>query len=184
MSLKSGSTVLVDMDEVLTNCVTEIINKTNTHYNTNYKLSDVKGWDFEKFLGKRSKSFLYDEGFFEQLLPLDGAIEGFHKLYTQYNLDVVIATAIPEHSSFAASEKIRWVKKYLPSFPIKNIFICDRKNMIKGDLIFDDGLHNLKSFDGIRVCYDKPWNQTDENIVDHRVKNWNEFLNLIEKNYL
>lgn len=49
--------------------------------------------------------------------------------------------------------------------------------MIKGDLLFDDGPHNLKEFDGIKVAMDFPYNK--DTIVDYRVNNWLQFEKVI-----
>lgn len=57
----------------------------------------------------------------------------------------------------------------------KNIIIAYKKDWIYGDLLIDDGLHNVI---GRRsILFDQPWNQGD--VQCPRAKNWEEVEDII-----
>jgi hypothetical protein len=78
----------------------------------------------------------------------------------------------------------------MPFFDLNNFVSCHRKNLVSGDILFDDGLHNIVPFAGTgrqAVLMDAPWNreettqESSEKFVPiARVKHWNEFLTLVD----
>ena len=78
-------------------------------------------------------------GFFANLTPLDRAIETYKKLEEQH--EVYILTAPSYKNPLCYTEKRVWVEKHLGLETTKNLIICKRKGLLKGDYLIDDLLH-------------------------------------------
>lgn len=50
--------------------------------------------------------------------------------------------------------------------------LCGNKNIIKADIMIDDGIHNLESFEGMKILFDAPHNRNENRFI--RVMNWEE----------
>jgi 5'-nucleotidase len=91
-------------------------------------------------------------GIFSLMEPISGAIEAFHKLSEVY--DTYILSTSPWENDTAASDKVRWVKKYLGDVAHKRLILSHHKNLNKGDIIIDDRTKNgVDSFDGVHIHY-------------------------------
>ena len=59
------------------------------------------------------------------------------------------------------------------------------RQIVKGDILVDDGLHNLYDGSYIKVLFDKPWNRNVDKSkltdIIHRVHNWDEVVKLIKE---
>ena len=92
--------------------------------------------------------------------------------------DLVVVTAVPANSRQCAWEKIEWVEHYLPFIGYDNFVATRRKSVVNGDLLFDDGPHNLREFTGKTCAMDAPYNRKAH--ADYRVHNWSEFKDLVD----
>lgn len=76
-----------------------------------------------------------------------------------------------------ATMKARRLQRFYPFIDVhKQLIIASHKQMIKANLIIDDGVHNLLDHNGNKLLYTQPWNK-DFNCVKHgilRVNNWDE----------
>ena len=173
-------TILIDMDEVLTKTHDAWIEVYNSKGWSHRTVDDIKGWDIHKFVDVECGREIYDyvskPGFYRNLEEVKGAVVGM-KLLKEMGHELIIVTATPEYALNAFAEKCRWVKDHLPFMPHGNIISCHRKDLIAGDILLDDGVHNLRDFKGIAVCYDRPGNQGFQS--DMRVKSWSEFINFV-----
>ena len=72
----------------------------------------------------------------------------------------------------------------LPEIPWSHVIMANNKSLIKGDILVDDGLHNLYDGSYIKVLFDKPWNRNVDKSkltdIIHRVHNWDEIVRLVE----
>jgi 5'(3')-deoxyribonucleotidase len=72
---------------------------------------------------------------------------------------VVLCTVQNRHS---IGSTVSWLHKNLISYHELYITGLDpEKNgkQITGDVMIDDGLHNLEKFDGLKICFAHPWNE-------------------------
>jgi 5'-nucleotidase len=173
------NTLLIDMDSVICDLMTEWHRRYNRDYHDNLTVDQLKCWRSENYVkpecGVKIYDYLDEPGLFLNLKPLPNAIEVLDRLHNQY--DILIATS---SVSNAFSEKEKWVEKHLPFIGKYNLVFSHRKNMISGDLLFDDAPHNLKAFSStgrIAVAMDYPYNQ-DINVP--RVRNWLEFEDFLK----
>ena len=72
----------------------------------------------------------------------------------------------------------------MPEIPWSHVVVANNKSLVKGDILVDDGLHNLYNGNYIKVIFDKPWNREVDKSkltdIIHRIHNWEEIINLIE----
>ena len=173
--------ILVDQDDVLAAFVDGLVEKFNERFGTQFSSNDCRQWNLEKTFGKQVWDIVYKKGFFRSLKPVPGALETFKRLYTSDRYDMFIVTASePE----AYVEKVDWIKHYMPYFNIDKHFIaCKSKDAVWGDILLDDGMHNIEAFYGIgeSVVYNRPHNQ---HLVGYkRVYNWREFEDYVEQKF-
>jgi 5'(3')-deoxyribonucleotidase len=76
------------------------------------------------------------KGFYLDLKPIPGAIEGFK--FLQKHFEVYIATRPSYMNVHCYSEKREWVEKYLGLETCKNLAMTPNKNLLMGDFLIDD----------------------------------------------
>jgi 5'-nucleotidase len=174
-------TLLIDMDSVICDLMTEWHKRYNKDFGDNLTVQRLKSWDSSKYVkeecGENIYHYLHEPGLFLGLKALPHAIEVLERLSKKYELLIVTSSV-----STAFVEKEQWVEKHLPFIGKENIIFSHRKEKIQGDLLFDDAPHNLESFKKtgrLAVAMDYPYNCT----VDvPRVKNWLEFEEALNGN--
>lgn len=132
--MSSKKILYVDMDNVLVNFKSGI-----------ERLSDQQKAEFE---GR------YDEapGIFGLMEPIEGAIEAYEALSKKY--ETYILSTSPWGNDTAASDKVRWVKKYLGEVAFKRLILSHHKNLNKGDFIIDDRTENgVAQFEGEHIHF-------------------------------
>ena len=77
-------------------------------------------------------------GFFENLKPIDGAIESVKKLIQSENFSPYILTAPSILNPHCYTEKRLWVEKYFGMDFVDKLIICSNKGLLKGDVLIDD----------------------------------------------
>lgn len=97
---------------------------------------------------------MFEEGYFRNLKPLPGAIKAVRKLINSNEYDVYIATKPVAELPYSYSDKVRWIKEYLPELESK-IILAQVKGMLKGDYLIDDTPENAKGFDGEFIHFDR-----------------------------
>ena len=98
----------------------------------------------------------YDEvpGFFSDLPPVEGALEGFQKLSEQY--DTYILSTAPWNNPSAWIDKVRWVHRHLPEAAYKRLILSHNKHLNKGDYLIDDRKANgAEKFAGEHIHFGK-----------------------------
>ena len=106
-------------------------------------LVDFKtGIDRISSYNKKEYEGRYDEvpDIFSLMDPMEGAIESYNKLSSQY--DTYILSTSPWDNPSAWQDKILWVKKYLEKSAYKRLILSHHKNLNRGDYLIDDRLKN------------------------------------------
>lgn len=80
----------------------------------------------------------YDEipGFFDDLPPIDGAIDAYHKLADAFHT-YILSTA-PWSNETAWSAKNLWVRRHLGEVAYKRLILSHHKHLVRGDYLIDD----------------------------------------------
>lgn len=76
------------------------------------------------------------EGFYLDLEPLPGAVEGVK--FLQKHFEVYIATRPSYMNAHCYTEKRIWIEKYLGLETCKNLGLTPNKNLLIGDCLIDD----------------------------------------------
>ncbi|MDP4549772.1 5'(3')-deoxyribonucleotidase [Alkalihalobacillus macyae] len=167
-------TLLIDMDSVICNLMSEWHKRYNEDYNDDLSVDKLLCWRSEDYVkaecGEKIYDYLDEPGLFLHLEPLPYAIDVLKRLCNHY--DVLIVTS---SRTYAYTEKELWVEKHLPFIGKRNLIFSHRKEMIRGDLLFDDAPHNLVAFSktgrtAVAMSY-----EYNQQVDVPRVSNWLEF---------
>lgn len=156
--------VYVDCDDVLLDLLGPMVKVLNLAFKTEILIQEVQEWDtLGQLFGERAVGLA-----FRKLVPLlepkGDALAAFKILCSKPELNVHILTAV---SGEAQTDRRLSIQKWLPWFPIEKLIFERDKSKYSGGLLIDDGLHNILSYDGLRMIVDMPHNR--KQIDDLRV---------------
>jgi 5'-nucleotidase len=173
--------LLIDMDSVIVDLMTTWHAMYNRDYDDDLHVGKLLCWDTAKYVkqecGERIYEYLDRPGLFRSLPPIPGAIETLKRLSQVY--EIVIVTSSRKE---AFRDKEEWVTEHLPFIGPRNLIFAHRKELIMGDLLFDDAPHNLEAFMAtgrIAIAMDYPYNRS---VNCPRVANWSEFEEWVRTN--
>jgi len=79
-------------------------------------------------------------GFFEKMLPIEGAIDAVNTLRSNSRFSVYILTAPSVKNPISYTEKRLWIEKYFGFEFCERLIICSNKGLLKGDFLIDDNI--------------------------------------------
>ena len=175
--------VLLDLDEVINTMTHHWIETLNCIYGTTVKFNDIKEWDMKEAFPTLTEEEIYNplnlQAFWNGVKVMDGAKEGINNLLSLGHEIYIVTSAHPDTIKW----KAEWLQRELPEIPWSHVIVANNKSLIKGDILVDDGLHNLCDGEYIKILFDKPWNRKVDRrkITDiiHRVHNWDEIVKMI-----
>jgi len=149
----SNFTVLIDLDSTVYDLLTPWMEWYNKHYNDTFKVSDIKKWAWNEIVkpecGTKIYSFLNKKGMYSSLQPFPGALEAIKKVHDEGIKQIFCSTII---GNTGAKEKVEAVERDFPYLGKAAVVLVGKdKNLVKGDVLVDDGPHNLVGFDGYKV---------------------------------
>ena len=171
--------IVFDIDGVLADTQTEILARYNKEYGLNYSLNDITCWNLEKIQkpGTDMIKYFKEPGFFASLKPVKGAQEIIECL-SSIGDELFVATSSPIEGLV---DKVLWVREHFPQIPSDNICLITRKDILCGDIILDDALHNLHPTNfKYPIVFDRPWNRKGGNGFI-RVYDWYHFYEVVQK---
>ena len=184
---KSDFIILVDMDDVLENLQEPWITRLNEKFKRNVDWTKVTDWNVEIYYPPLTKkqvlSPLFEDNFWNTVKPKDDAIEVLKKLYEE-NYSIYLVTSSAYATLTNKFSQALW--PYFPFIDEDHIIITNYKQLIRGHVLIDDGVHNL---------LDTPFKPTYHKILFTantnrnyntfatditRVSNWYEIYSIIE----
>ena len=177
-------TILIDMDDVLEQLLVGWTAYLNERYGTSVSAEDVKNWNVSLAYPMLTYEQVYpathDDALWDYVPPMPGAVEAVKQLIDEGH-DVYVVTATEYQSLKAKMDKVLF--KYFPYLSFDKVIITKNKHLIKGDVLIDDGPHNLAGGDYKKLLYDASHNRTfDETAIGAvRVHNWAEVLEQIHR---
>lgn len=140
-------TILVDLDSTAADLCTPWYRVYNKRFGDTLHIDNVTNWDTSQFAKHGMKVFapLYDPGLYLNLEPLPGAVEVIKMLHEDGHR-LVVVTAVPAGSMTGGYEKKQWVLEHLPFIDKRDVVVTDAKDIIRGDVLLDDGPHNIEAF--------------------------------------
>lgn len=177
-------TILVDMDDTIENLSEAWVSYLNSRYGTNVSVSDISSWDISQAFPTLSKTEVYgalkEVELWGAVKPLPGAVKYLKKLVEDGN-DVFIVTA--SHPDTVGAKMNQVLFRYFPFIPYQNVIISSKKQMISGDILIDDGVHNLGGkYMGMLFTANHNRTVSDNELSELnaiRVNNWKETYELI-----
>lgn len=165
--------ILVDMDGVLADVYAQFIKME--YQDTRIKLEK------EELYGKSEEDAFQSfdkhvrcKGFFRTVPLIADSIDGLKYLNDKYKVLIVSsATEFPN----SLCEKQQWLNEYFPFISWKQMIFCGKKDSIKGDIMIDDHIKNLKTFNGERILFTQPHNINIQDKSLRRVFSWNDIMN-------
>ncbi|MBK6605337.1 MAG: hypothetical protein IPG24_07585 [Leptospiraceae bacterium] len=123
--------------------------------------------DYESAKATTTEKERKQKGFFENLPPIEGAIEAFKKLSKKY--ETYFLSTAPWTNIHAPSEKRIWVEKHLGRYAFKKLILTHNKGLLKGDFLIDDRIRNgVKEFEGEHIHFGS-----------EKFKTWKDVLNYL-----
>lgn len=167
--------ILVDMDGVLVDVNPLLLGFVNERHGTSYTKDDLVAFGYDEYMEPEEVETIYerwhDADLYDGMPPIEGARGGVEELR---EIGRVVACSSPMVGH--ASSKLRWLRDF--GFDRKDIVLATDKRLVGGDVLVDDGLHNLADFPGrCQVTFDQPWNQ--HYTVGTRVFSWPQVAPLV-----
>ena len=141
-------TILVDMDDTIENLAEAWVAYLNARHQTSTNLSDITDWDISKAFPTLTKEQVYaplfEDAFWSWVKPMEGASEALQKLIADGHTVLIVTTS--NYQTLAAKmEQVLF--HYFPFLTWNDVIITAHKQLIKGDVLVDDGIHNLEGGD-------------------------------------
>ncbi len=138
-------TILTDLDDALWDLCGLWINELNIRYGTSVHPRDVTDWEIARFFPQLTSDQLFaplhDDEIWRRIIPIAGAQQHIKALIDAgHTVRVVTAT----HPATVAPK----IKRFLELFPMfrwEDVVIASDKSLIHGDILVDDGTHNLEA---------------------------------------
>lgn len=175
-------TILVDMDEVLDRLLEAWVSRLNRSYGTDVKTDDIVQWDISKTFHTLTSDQIFSpllcDDFWYGVLPVDGASEALQKLLADGH-EVFVVTSSGYQTIQTKMDCVLF--RYYPFLSWENVIIASRKQLIKGDVLVDDGVHNLEGGEYLGILMDAPHNRSCDAEANgmHRAKDWQDIYAII-----
>jgi 5'(3')-deoxyribonucleotidase len=169
--------IAIDMDEVIADPIAKFISLYNRDYGVPLDLVIDPGNEIFQHvpaeINMKWFDYINEKGFFRDLKPIPGAIEGIRKLMEQH--DVYIVSAAMEFRN-SLEDKYDWLAEHFPEIGWRNIMFCGDK-IIEADILIDDRIRNFTDFKGRPLLFTSPHNMLITGY--ERVNTWDEVLKAI-----
>ncbi len=176
-------TILIDMDDVLEDLQGCWIAELNRMCNTEVLPEDITEWRVAKFFPQLTEEKVYAPLFsaemWNHLQPIQNAPEIVDRLRKSGHRILVVTAS---HYGTLPPKIARFLSLY-PCLSWKDIIVASDKSVIAGDVMIDDGPHNLETTTCIKLLFDRPHNRSYDAAGNgmFRVKTWDEIEAMVLK---
>ena len=176
-------TILVDMDDTIEQLLKAWVNRANEKFDRNVTLDDITDWNvaapYPGITRKEIYDVTYEPGFWSSVEPMPGAADALKHFMNEGHQVYIVTATEPEH----VEEKMKGLLfRYFPFISWEQVIITSRKQLIRGDVLIDDGIHNLEGGDYKKIMFTAPHNRhyDAENNGMIRVHTWDEVVEIID----
>jgi 5'(3')-deoxyribonucleotidase len=177
-------TILVDMDDTIEQLLKALVNRANERFHRSVSVEDVTDWSivcaFPGIEKKQIQDFMREPDFWKDVEPVPGAAEALKHFMDEGHQVYIVTATESEH----VNEKMKGVLyKYFPFISWDHVIVTSRKQMIRGDILIDDGIHNLEGGEYRKILFTAPYNRNYDAETNGmiRVHNWNEIVEIIDR---
>lgn len=160
-------TILLDLDDVLNNQNELWVEELRRLYNEDVLLDDITEWDMTKFYPNLNREQIYEPvasgHLVERMCPVSGSVH-YTSLWHDIGHNIIVATATSYRN---LPQKTTWLYQHFPWFDDRNLVMTHHKQLLCGDVLVDDGVHNLLPNEEagfypqyVKICMDRPWNRS------------------------
>lgn len=173
-------TILVDVDDTIENLLDAWCEWLNREYNTSFMADKVTEWDltqkFAPLTHEQIISPLSLPEFWDTVMPKPGAQAALIKMMDDGH-EVYLVTA--SHYDTYKPKIEHMINRCFWFIDYDHIICTSNKKLIKGDLIIDDGAHNLGTTPGI--LFDAPHNRgvDAEDVNAIRLYTWEQIYDYV-----
>lgn len=152
--------ILIDADGVLEDLSQKWVEYLNETYGTSVRYEDLTEWDMTAAFPSLTREQVYaidhDEEFYSRLEPIPGAVEAVRELLADGHR-IFVVTTTPYQVVKAKLD--RAIFPYYPFLSWKDVIITCDKHLIRGDVLIDDGVHNLLGGEYRKILVTAPYNK-------------------------
>ena len=103
---------------------------------------------------------------FEDLEPIQGAVEAWHSLQERFETYILSTPAWSNKRCW--TDKRVWVEKYLGKTAFKKLILCHNKGLVQGDYLIDDRIANgVADFKGVHIHFGQGNTSTWIDVIKH-----------------
>lgn len=175
-------TILIDMDDTIEGLLEGWIAWLNDRYGTEVDWKTIRSWDIQPYFSTLTREQIYEpffiDEFWDWVKPLPYAQEMVKRLKNDGHL-VYIVSASTYETLPAKMDRVLF--RYFPYFTFDDVIITTNKQLIKGDILIDDGVHNHIGGDYTKLLMDAPHNKNYDAEANgmRRVYDWGEIYDII-----
>lgn len=177
-------TILIDMDDVLEDLVSGWVYYINDRFGTHVRPQDVKDWNmalaFPDLTPEQVYSAVTDDKLWSYVKPFDQAVTYTKRLIDDgHTLYVVTAS----HYKTLSTKMETVLFRYFPHIGWDRVIVTENKHLIKGDVLIDDGPHNLSGGDYRKILFDANHNHgfDEKSIGAVRAYGWQDVYRIINE---
>ena len=180
----SKITLLVDMDDTIIDLLPAWVRWINNKHGTNVTPEEITAWKISTFFPTLHEQDVYSplcvDEFWETVKPKRDAAQ-----YLQWLIDKEFNLYICTDSSYSTiKKKLDCVLgKYFPFISRRNVITIANKQLLNGDILIDDGVHNLVGGNYEKILMTAAHNYCNNAKANGmtRVDNWEEAFKAIIK---
>jgi 5'(3')-deoxyribonucleotidase len=189
--------ILCDLDSIVADLLPKWVQLYNDEFNETLSIADITTFDLSSCVPAerldKMYSFINGETM-ASLLPVAGAIETLKKLQDEGHMIHIVSAYTPDQPE-TATEKVKWVKVWMPWLNTRYITLMSQKHLIVGDVLIDDRPHTIEAYrqmphgkDALLCTIAYPYNKCVEHLYDcyaadynHPVEAWEQIYKSITK---
>ena len=152
--------ILTDADNVMENLTHEMFLLIDELYGTDVTYDDLRDWDLTTAFPTLTREQVYgtelNETLYDRVKPIDGAQTVLKRLIDAGH-EVYVVTNTPFAALKCKMEKV--FLRYFPFIPPDHYIFTAHKQLIRGDVLIDDGVHNLVGGSYRKLLFSAPNNR-------------------------
>lgn len=175
-------TILVDMDDTIEQLLQAWVQGLNEKFDRHVDYEDIMSWDVDDaYPGLTHEQVLsvpMEPGFWKTVKPVPGAAEALQRLMDAGHEVYIVTATLLENIPEKMNDLLF---KYFPFLSWNQVIITHEKQMIRGDVLIDDGVHNLEGGDYAKILMTAPHNRNYDAEANGmiRVQDWTEIEKVI-----
>lgn len=174
--------ILCDADDVIERFCDAWIEYLNNKYGSHVLIEDIVSWDISRAFPELTTDEIfaptYEKSFWARVEAVSGCYDILKRINEIHELYIVTASNYQ-----SCDAKIEKILELYPFLNWEQFVIASKKQLIFGDYLIDDGVHNLIGGHYTGILYDRPHNRAFNNkdFGITRVHSWTEIGNILLK---